>query len=70
VTAEPVPCRPRALSLEVGHLAEPAFDLDRHGEAFETETTHLPCDIVLDLDGGTRVRIETYLHRVDELLGG
>ena len=66
-TEGPVPCRPWTLILEVAHLHGPAFDLDQHGGDVETAIIDRLRDVVVDLDSGTSVRVETYLHRTEDL---
>jgi hypothetical protein len=68
-TEDSVPCRPWTLTLEVEHLEGPSFDLDQHGDDIEDVIINLLRDVVIDLDGGTSVRIETHVHRIgDETL--
>ena len=62
-----VPGRPWTLTLEVAHLHGPAFDLDQHGGDIETAIIDRLRDIVIDLDGGTSVHVETYLHCTEDL---
>ena len=61
-TEDSVPCRPWTLTLEVEHVAGLPFDLDRHGDDVEAEVTERLHD-VFDLSGGTRVRVDAYIHR-------
>ncbi len=59
--------RPWALVLEVVHLDGPPFDLDRHGERIETAIFELFANCVVHLGGGTKVRVETYMHRTADM---
>jgi len=66
-TGDLVPCRPWRLTLEVEHLGGPPFELDRHGEAIETEIIERLADVVVHLAGGTSVRVETYMDRTTDM---
>lgn len=59
------PVRPWTLTLEVVHLGGPAFDLNQHGETVAADIAGRLADIVIDLPGGTRIRIETYMDTTD-----